>query len=605
NVIQKTKASIVNYLSMRPRRNRAETNGTGNHSIYSEIRPKKSSKGKIDEFFVLPTNVTYEELTVKRNSKDLYDRKNQVSMLRQRRAIPDDIIRECQALASDHKEKFPKKSYEEIKEDAVKFFKKCIVDLFGFRMESNPEDQDRTNFIAFKDVPTFEEREMQNFNPMKDAFEPFAKVMEIFLIKAGGWERLLKDKFFKDHRGSFMICKNLLYVVGARYAYYTYLLWIVSKRKIGFCRKNKKTGQFYLPKSICIPGQIGSLTCTSDADVSLVGQESGDTVVAYNKYFENLECNLPETLPNEKCGSDRMMDNNVYAYSLELAAPEIFLPNNAADKEQVKMFNNRKAALEEIDQNYRAKWLDLLFAILQSFRQDAGGVFKFRFDVYLLELLDDQRLKKSFEEIAEGFKDKDTKKKQEAYNAIVLSIQEQLKKDSKEDSKEPTDTKKDSKEDTKEDIKKVIFDLRSSLLKAAESYHSFGAIRTIVVAGQMGKVQIMKRLSLNDYIASAIENFGYAREHMYEGGKRDESNKEYLYNGSKYLWRIFACLKAARDLLVRFSYIEELETSPTLYDKENSNNKEFNIKELRDLFAEFFFVFKKNKKKIPEQYFSL
>ena len=60
----------------------------------------------------------------------------------------------------------------------------------------------------------------------------------------------------------------LIPILGARYAYYTHLLWYVSSEEIRLCRKDEKTGQFYLPKSVCIPGQIGKHSDFDTHDVN-------------------------------------------------------------------------------------------------------------------------------------------------------------------------------------------------------------------------------------------------------------------------------------------------------------------------------------------------
>ena len=88
---------------------------------------------------------------------------------------------------------------------------------------------------------------------------------------------------------------------------------------------------------------------------------------------------------------------------------------------KVEDYNDRKAALEKLDKNYKAKWLDLIFAILQLFRQEGSYVFKTRFRMYLLKGLDDQKdLKKNFDDFVNGFKDENAKKKLEAYNKVNI-----------------------------------------------------------------------------------------------------------------------------------------------------------------------------------------
>ena len=65
----------------------------------------------------------------------------------------------------------------------------------------------------------------------------------------------------------------------------------------------------------CHPVNYGSLDCTSDEDIGLIGKKAGILVKAFNKYFDKTF---------EKT-SEQIMDTNVYAYSVEYAVPSLFI----------------------------------------------------------------------------------------------------------------------------------------------------------------------------------------------------------------------------------------------------------------------------------------
>jgi hypothetical protein len=477
----------------------------------------------------------------------------------------------CDSKANKFLESEHKKSYNEVKTDAIEFIEECIIKLFKYKMEANPEDKDRENYMQFKSVPNFDEKEFEDFSPLTENFGLYAKVIEIFFRRAGEWKRLLDDPFMKSNKKSFLICKNLLYAVGARHAYYTHILWRASGSKIKLCKTNDN-GNILLPDHVCYPIQSGSLTCTSDADVGLIGRKAGDTAKTYNEYIFNLQCGEWENGKKRSCTPDVMMDNNLYAYSLQLATPELFVSNDDAKQ---RVLNEQKRLLQNLDKNHRFQWLDILLAMMQLVRQGADSFYE-KFNNKIMSQVSDSTISQYSRDFLEAANEGDLEESLKAYNELVSNIQANLEKLS---------TREDATQ-----METAVFLVLESHIKATESYHSFGALRTVVVTMQMKRPQMKSRLSLNDYIASAIENYGYAHSIIM---RCKQHSYQCLTDASKYLWRTFACLKAAKDTLVDIGQGESL-----------SEDAKMNVLRARDYIAELFFIFKKNKKNVPLAYFS-
>ena len=477
----------------------------------------------------------------------------------------------CDTKANKFLDSEGKKTYDELKIDAIEFIEDCIIKMFNYQMEASPEDKDRENYIQFKKVPSFDEKEFEDFSPLTENFGLYAKVIEIFFRRAAEWKRFLHDPFMKSNKKSLLVCKNLLYAVGARHAYYTHILWRASGSKIKLC-KTDDNGNIFLPDHVCYPIQSGSLTCTSDADVGLIGRKAGDTARAYNEYIFNLQCGEYGNGKKRPCTPDVMMDNNVYAYSLQLATPELFVSNDDAKK---RVLNEQKRLLQELDKNHRFQWLDILLAMMQLVRQRAGSFYE-KFNEKIMSQVSDSSLSQYSRDFLDAASEGDLEENLKAYNELVSNIQANLDKFS-------------SREDATQ-METAVFLVLESHIKATESYHSFGALRTVVVTMQMKRPQMKFRLSLNDYIASAIENYGYAHANIM---KCKQYSYQCLTDASKYLWRTFACLKAAKDVLVDIGQGESL-----------SEDAKMNVLRARDYIAELFFIFKKNKKDVPLAYFS-
>ena len=456
----------------------------------------------------------------------------------------------------------------EFKQDAVNLFKHCIVDFFKFKMLPHPQDTVMDNYIKFDPnaFPTFAENEWAEYGPLTDDFKGMADAIELFFTKYGKWEKIVNDAFFKrEGDNGFIICKNLLFVVAARYAYYTNVLYQVSSQnqneKITLCKKRENT--YILPDNVCFPENVGSLTCTSDADVGLIGEKAGETVARYNEHIQNLNCR------GENCNSDTMMDNNMYAYSLELATPEMFV----SDNEDINTRNKQLIdALKITDSMPKMQQFDITQAALQSARHNDK---KFYDDI--LKVLDNTEVKEASQNLFNMVTNGNENQLKE-YSELVKDIGVCIYGDEQ--------TKNEIKE-YKKDFDDALEKIREALLKASGSYHSFGALRTIVVASQMKNEQMVERLSLNDYIASAIENVGYAKDKITSCNKEHE---QCITDASKYIWRVLACLYPAERI-----FLKVYEEAPVV---------EFDIRKARDFVAELYQVYMKPKKQLPGLYLS-
>ena len=476
---------------------------------------------------------------------------------------------ECLSTAQKFTTKYEEsESSAEFKEDAVKFFADCIVNYFGFKMIPNPTDDDTTNFIAFDEnkLPNFVQKE--SFRPLHSSFNPIAKAIEVFFTKSGSWKNLVNDEFFKYVRpnSEFVVCKNLLYVVAARYAYYTNKLSQLTEYRLTLCKKDSK-GRYYLPDSVCYPENAGSLTCTSDADVGLIGKEAGAAVDNYNKAIAKLMCSTGSK--KVSCDSETMMDNNMFAYSLELATPEMFVYK---DKRQNERHKNMIVALKNMDIMLSIKMLDIAQAALQSIRQGDKPFYN-RIKVEVLSGV--RQISETADALAAHIASLESEKagkSHEIYGMFVEEIGKCIYGD-------------------QQNYKNALEDIRKALLTASGSYHSFGALRTVVVAMQMEQRQMIDQLSLNDYIASAIENLGYAQGKVMTCSSLPP---QCITDASKYVWRTLACLKAAQDIFVELSIV----------NKDQLAAGKINVERARDFVAELYQVFMKNKRKLPGTYAS-
>lgn len=142
-----------------------------------------------------------------------------------------------------------------------------------------------------------------------------------FFLRNNDWD-ITKRKFRTDGG-----CTDLLYITAARYLLVTRILHVQSRGKLIPCEKTKDD-KISIPVSagVCYPAPpSGSATCTSDYDVSLVGEDAGFLIDNFNNYFQNGVYGFGKP-------SDIVFDTNVYAFTLAYAFPVNFvgLPYNFA-----------------------------------------------------------------------------------------------------------------------------------------------------------------------------------------------------------------------------------------------------------------------------------
>ena len=486
----------------------------------------------------------------------------------------DMLKEECDVIAKEYIEKFKFKTYKEIRDPMVAFFKKCIIEMFDFKMEASPEDKDKENYVLFKELPSFEEKKFETFSPLTKDFSLYALVIQNFFTKVGEWKRLLEDKTMKDSKEKLtLVCKNLLYTAGARYAYTTFLLWHGSSSKVRLCKADGND-RIIKPENVCYPVPSGNFACTSESEVGLIGKNGPNIVQEFNKYIGGLKCQ--KKMNDHSCESNEMMDHSVYANLMELATPELFTPTELSDAAKRNEERMTKI-LNSFDKNYEMKWFDIVLALVQvARRQDKDHGLKD--DIF--NLIDgEEDLSKSLADFLKSVFDNDNGKKAQSVNEISKLISNDMAKTM-------------SVVDLENKVKS-IFELIESHLKPTDSYHSFGALRTIIGTMQMKRKEMVQRLSLNDYIASAIENFGYAKGTMAKCVIRQEPTYKCVAESSKYLWYTYACLKATKDILVNIGQGESL-----------SEEAKMDTVKARDYLAEVYFIFNKNKRDMPEKYFS-
>ena len=528
--------------------------------------------------------------------------------LKEKARIAEALFEDCKGDAKLFKkmhEKYNADRARQLKEEAARFFLKCIVNLYNFQMKGNPFDPDKMiNVIEFKgghEFPTFAEEQYTGVGPLSANFKEISDAIELFLTSAGPWSALVKSLKTVNGNG-FMQCRELLYMVAARYAYYTYKLAEVSDFTLTLCKQNP-TKKYFLPETVCYPQNAGSLTCTSDADVGLIGEKAGKVVRGYNEAIGKLRCvesDRDKPTPATKtvpCKSDAMMDNNMYAYSLELATPEIFMyEDSAKNSKHLKMIE----ILSSMDPLYNMRMLDIVQAALQSMRQGDLHFYN-KINKEMLNNLKDGKeteyLKALIDELTKLVKENKSDGDLEKYNAFINSIGECIY----------------SQGVSAEAYEDATMLIKKALLTATGSYHSFGALRTVVVTMQM-KVyndDMKIRLSLNDYIASAIENLGYAYEKISskkeEGLCTGESTASCIMAASKYIWRTLACLKPGHDILVKqYAKLEKPmpSISKNLHD-DTVENEISDVEKARDYVEELYFSYMKVKRDLPLTYKSL
>ena len=293
-------------------------------------------------------------------------------------------------------------------------------------------------------------------------------------FKKFNWESMISNPDRIFGRDDKTLCQNLLYISAARHVYYISILYKQSDNPISTCEENEDD-MYVVPSDYCYPVNYGSLTCTSDEDVGLIGPRAGIMVKKFNEYFtETFELT-----------SEKVMNANVYAYSLEYAMPQIFefqgIEGHKYKTEMEKRDKTRKYKMEDIViALYKVKkYDDLKFTALRKQFDALTEELKEIFDGYMKELG------------SKKFIDTSDEENLKSYSLITSTLA----------------NSKRFVENLDEDMKNVLL----SHLFAAEAYYSRGTLR--VVVGSMGmkgkrKEIITKRLDTFDYWASMVENWG-------------------------------------------------------------------------------------------------
>ena len=372
----------------------------------------------------------------------------------------------------------------------INWLEKCVAEPLGFiRNKDNS---------AWSYVPSFGATEKCDLTGEfcklgEEVFTNYlmdvaGKVAEKFFKTFSNWEETKSNPnhiFGADWK---VLCGKLLDISAARHIYYISILYELSNKAISTCEERNK--KYLVPDDYCYPVNYGSLTCTSDEDVGLIGPKAGILVKKFNNYFEEKFNGI---------SSEKVMDTNVYAYSLEYAMPQKFEFQGEKGKQY-------KEAMENNEKTREWKVEDIVVALYKVKKYDES-----KFTVLQKQFKDEltsKELKDSFDR-----KIKALESLSQFFN-IGTSEEENLQSYSYlTNSLAYSDTKV---ENLDRNMKLVLY----SLLYAAEAYHSRGTLRVVVGSMQMEKENgvITDRLDTFDFWASMIENWGDSLKVFYNCG---------------------------------------------------------------------------------------
>ena len=358
----------------------------------------------------------------------------------------------------------------------VNWLRKCVAEPLGF-----VERQDNQ---AWKYVPSFGPNEICTLTTNKKCYlgedefknyltEVAAKVAEKIFKTFDSWDETKKDTYHKLGNDKKSTCQNLLYISAARHVYLISILYQLSiqennGKKILTCQTEelKKDTKYVIPSEMeyCYPVNYGSLDCTSDEDVGLIGKKAGILVKAFNEYFDKTF---------EKT-SEQIMDTNVYAYSLEYAMPSLFIFQGDEDKSYQENMLKKDST-----QEYKIQDITVALYKIKKYDEVMFDGFKMQFNDFVLQLktIFDRRMEVL--EALTNFYPLSEKGVVESYsfftNALANSVQ------------------------TTEQLDRNMRIVLYSLLYASEGYHSRGALRVVVGSMQMEKIFITKTLDVFDF----------------------------------------------------------------------------------------------------------
>ena len=244
--------------------------------------------------------------------------------------------------------------------------------------------------------------------------------------------------------------------------------------------------------------------------------------------FENSVFRYNEYIKKKfEMSAEDLFDNNMYAFSIEMAMPELFDAAEGKKDDYAKI----KTKLEAMDEDIHYQMQDLAFSyykvymygylkneekiLVSDAETNLADEYKKHFDTWVIYL--DKGVKKTKNNAK--LSEQETKE----MDANMYSWIVQFMGDGESES---LDTK-------------MAF-LLVSHIYASEAYLSRGALRVVVGAQQMNRDAVKKRLTPLDHWCTMIENYGDTLkeyQHSCLGNKLNVGSC--LMKLSKYMWRTF------------------------------------------------------------------
>ena len=429
-------------------------------------------------------------------------------------------------------------------DEFLEFFRGCVAEFYDFESEDDK---------AWKTVPTLGD-------VLNDVhFDKTAKAIEIFFKKKDNgkvrnWESIKaammeakdgKNEPNANEDKSVTQCKNMLQVIAARQVYVTYILKKAAKKAFNnddFKLCEKEGNMFIIPEYACYPPNSGSKRCTSDYDVSLLGPHAGSIVPIYNKHFKTTF----------GMTSDALFDNNLYAFSLEFAVPELFELGKNPGENAKEYFNYLKEYEKNTKKvpNYQSQNIALAYTKVHVFEPKEEEFYETQMKQCLHRKLYEMSLNSWFKKLDE-IKKKDLQnmpedEKAREYERLIS------------EAKEPWNKKYTAR-----------LKLSISEMFASESYFSKGAIRVVVGSQQMKNELVTNGLKVVDHWCSFIENFGDVLKEHGRSCKANTDDYKCLLKLSKYLFRTFTSIEVLLGTKMKKEAENKLEENKNKFDKVN------------------------------------
>lgn len=254
---------------------------------------------------------------------------------------------------------------EESNKKDVVFFKLCIVNYYGFTVRSQ----------KITKVPKIDESHfLVNNKHLHMSY--IAKRVERFFIRNGNWYKLLEKKEIFNPKSR--DCRNLLYIIAAKYVYALYVLNTVADHStIVHCKERRRWNKYVYSltsrESVCyIKPTI--LSCAEEIELNLLGHKSGSLTALFNQFFREPIGEDP-TVPGFKDDPDIVLGVRVSAFHLEYAYLRVFKGPD---------FFYNMGLLVAINQMRKSRNMKLLSIIVAIYRMKSYSA------KYFNELLSDQ-----------------------------------------------------------------------------------------------------------------------------------------------------------------------------------------------------------------------